>query len=100
MTEHNRDTAETRLVGTADRSTIAIPELALVVLIGASGSGKSTFAAHHFKPTEGLSSDAYRAIVSDEPNNLAATADAFGALHYIAGLRLASSQLTLIHATH
>jgi predicted kinase len=33
------------------------PELSLVVLIGASGSGKSTFARKHFLPTEVISSD-------------------------------------------
>ena len=43
---------------------ITIPELSLVVLIGASGSGKSTFARQHFKPTEMLSSDFCRGLVS------------------------------------
>lgn len=37
---------------------ISIPDFSLVVLIGASGSGKSTFAHTHFKQTEILSSDA------------------------------------------
>lgn len=46
-------------------STIRIPELALVALVGASGSGKSTFARAHFKPTEVISSDYCRALVSD-----------------------------------
>jgi protein phosphatase len=100
MTERKRDTADTRLKATADRDTLAIPELALVVLIGASGSGKSTFAARHFKPTEVLSSDEYRAVVSDDPNDLAASADAFAALHYIAGLRLARGKLSVIDATN
>lgn len=39
------------------RRTLAVPDLSLVVLIGATGSGKSTFAARHFRPTEVLSSD-------------------------------------------
>ena len=38
-----------------------IPDLSLVVLVGVSGSGKSTFAARHFKPTQVLSSDFCRA---------------------------------------
>ena len=37
---------------------LTIPDYCLVVLIGASGSGKSTFAARHFLPTEVVSSDA------------------------------------------
>jgi protein phosphatase len=52
---------------------LTIPELSLVVLIGASESGKSTFARAHFLPTEVLSSDACRALVSDDENNQVAT---------------------------
>lgn len=68
--------------------TIRIPELCLVTLVGASGSGKSTFAAKHFQPTEVLSSDWCRGLVSDDENDLAATGDAFDVLHYIARKRL------------
>ncbi|MCR6638280.1 MAG: AAA family ATPase [Sporocytophaga sp.] len=67
---------------------IKIPELALVMLIGASGSGKSTFARRHFKSTEILTSDFCRAIVSDDENDQSATEDAFSVLKYIAGIRL------------
>ena len=63
--------------------TLTVPELALVVLIGPSGSGKSSFAQKHFKPTEVLSSDYCRALVSDDENSLAATTDAFEVLHFI-----------------
>ena len=31
---------------------VRFPQLSLVVLIGTSGSGKSTFAKRHFRPTE------------------------------------------------
>ena len=71
---------------------LTIPELSLVVLIGASGSGKSTFARTHFKPTEVLSSDACRGLVSDDENDLSATGDAFDVLHFIAARRLARGQ--------
>jgi len=37
--------------------TFIVPELSFVVLIGVSGSGKSTFARKHFKPTDMLPSD-------------------------------------------
>src|SRR5579872_6749889 len=73
--------------------------MSLVVLIGPSGSGKSTFARTHFRPTEILSSDAYRGMVSDDENDLSATPDAFEALHYISGKRLARGRLTVVDAT-
>src|SRR5262245_13764250 len=79
---------------------IKIPELALVVLVGPSGSGKSTFGRAHFKPTEIVSSDACRALVSDDENNQEATGDAFEVLHFIAGKRLERGLLTVIDATN
>jgi polynucleotide kinase-phosphatase len=79
---------------------IKVPELALVVLMGASGSGKSSFARQHFKRTEILSSDECRALVSDDENNQAATPDAFDVLYYIAGKRLKNGLLTVIDATN
>ena len=79
---------------------IAIPNLSLVVLIGTSGSGKSTFARKHFKPTEILSSDFYRGLVADDENDQSATSDAFDVLHYIAAKRLAAGRLTVVDATN
>src|SRR6478736_8442601 len=79
---------------------ISIPELALVVLVGPSGAGKSTFARTHFKPTEVLSSDFCRGLVSDDENNQAATKDAFEILHFIAAKRLAAGKLTVVDATN
>ena len=81
-------------------TVLTVPELALVVLIGASGSGKSTFARRHFKPTEVLSSDFCRGLVSDDENDQAATSDAFDVLHYIARKRLAAGRLTVVDATN
>ena len=72
----------------------------LVVLIGPSGSGKSTFARRHFAPTQVLSSDYFRGLVSDDENNQAATGDAFDALHYVAGKRLERGLITVIDATN
>lgn len=79
---------------------IKVPELSLVVLIGASGSGKSSFAKKHFKRTEILSSDECRALVSDDENNQSATNDAFEVLYHIAGKRLKNGLLTVIDATN
>lgn len=79
---------------------IKIPKLSLVVLVGPSGSGKSTFARKHFLPTEVLSSDYCRGLVSDDENSQAATNDAFDVLHFIAAKRLARGHLTVIDATN
>jgi len=79
---------------------ITIPELSLVVLIGPSGCGKSSFARAHFKPTEVLSSDFCRGLVSDDENAQAATKDAFEVLHFIARKRLAAGRLTAVDATN
>jgi len=79
---------------------ITIPELSLVVLIGPSGCGKSSFARAHFKPTEVLSSDFCRGLVSDDENEQAATKDAFDVLHYVARKRLAAGRLTVVDATN
>ncbi len=76
-----------------------IPELSLVVLVEVSGSGKSTFAARHFAPTEILSSDVFRGLVADDPDDQSATADAFAALHHLAGVRLRRGRLTVVDAT-
>ena len=79
---------------------ITIPELSLVVLVGVSGSGKSTFSKRHFKPTEILSSDFCRGLVSDQENNQSATKDAFEVLQFIARKRLAAGKLTVVDATN
>ncbi len=79
---------------------ITIPELSLVVLIGASGAGKSSFAKKHFKSTEVISSDFCRGLICDDENNQTVSKDAFAVLHYIAAKRLAAGKLTVIDATN
>ncbi|AFY99388.1 polynucleotide kinase-phosphatase [Calothrix sp. PCC 6303] len=79
---------------------ITIPELSLVILIGASGSGKSTFARNYFQQFEVISSDFCRGLVSDDENNQASSKDAFELLHYITAKRLATGKLTVIDATN
>ena len=80
--------------------TMTIPDFSLVLMMGASGSGKSSFAARHFRPTEILSSDYCRGLVSDDETDQGATADAFDVLHYVAAKRLAARRLTVIDATN
>ena len=79
---------------------IAIPELSLVVLIGPSGCGKSSFGRKQFLPTEVVSSDACRGLVSDNENDQSATDDAFDLLHAIVRKRLGRGKLTVIDATN
>ncbi|MBI5945475.1 MAG: polynucleotide kinase-phosphatase [Chloroflexi bacterium] len=81
-------------------TTLTIPELSFVVLVGASGSGKSSFARKHFKSTEVLSSDFCRGLVSDDENDQSATKNAFEILHFIAARRLAAGRLTVVDATN
>jgi protein phosphatase len=81
-------------------TSLQIPELSLVVLVGASGAGKSTFAAKHFKATEILSSDGCRGLVSDDEGEMTATDDAFAVLHFIARKRLARGLLAVVDATN
>jgi protein phosphatase len=82
------------------KTHLNVPELSLVLLIGASSSGKSTFARKHFKPTEIVSSDNCRAIVSDDENNLASSNDAFDVARFITAKRLKNGLLTVIDATN
>ncbi len=79
---------------------ISIPELSLVLLVGPSGSGKSSFARKHFLLTEVVSSDFCRALVSDDENDQSATGDAFDLLHEIVRKRLARGRLTVVDATN
>lgn len=79
---------------------IAIPPRALVLLVGPSSSGKSTFARRHFRPSEILSSDAFRQLVADDENDQRATRDAFQALHLVASARLRRGRLTVVDATN
>jgi len=81
-------------------TAIDLPADALVVLIGASGAGKTTFAARSFRPTEILSSDAFRAIVADDKADQGATQAAFELLHLAARRRLERGRLTVVDATN
>lgn len=79
---------------------IRLPSDALVVLVGAAGCGKSTFAAAHFRPTQVVSSDACRALVSDDESDAAASRDAFALMHLIVEFRLKRGRLTVADATN
>jgi protein phosphatase len=81
-------------------TTIRLPEPALVVLIGAAGSGKSTFARRAFAPDEILSSDALRGLIAGDEADQGATNAAFGLLHRRLVQRLRAGLTTVVDATN
>jgi protein phosphatase len=86
-------------MSTVDKN-IELPDFSLVVLIGSTGSGKSTFAAKHFLPTEVISSDYCRSLVSDSETDQSVAGDAFDLVREIAGKRLKNRKLAVIDATN
>lgn len=78
---------------------LEIPQLSLVVLIGASSSGKTTLARRLFADSEVISSDACRAMVCNDEHSMEASGDAFELVHRIADVRLRRGLLTVIDAT-
>jgi protein phosphatase len=95
----NPPTADTH-GGRSVSPAIVLPADALVLLIGIAASGKTTFAARHFVPTEVLSSDAFRALIADDPSAQGATDDAFDLLHRLLEMRLRRGRLTVVDATN
>ncbi|MFI9332723.1 polynucleotide kinase-phosphatase [Kitasatospora sp. NPDC052868] len=79
---------------------LPVTDVSLVVLIGTSGAGKSSFARKHFLPTQVISSDFCRGLVADDENDQSASTEAFALLHHIVGMRLAAGRLTVVDATN
>lgn len=80
-------------------TVISIDDPSLVLLIGPAGAGKSTFASRHFAPTEIVSSDRMRGMISDDESDQSVTRQAFRLLHILTRMRLALSRMTVIDAT-
>ena len=76
--------------------TTPLPDPALVVLIGASGSGKSHWAADRYRPQEVVSSDHLRGVVGSGEHDLDASVDAFALLDQIVAARLRRGLTTVV----
>ena len=76
--------------------TNALPDPALVVLIGASGSGKSAWAAARYRSEEVVSSDQLRGVVGSGVHDLDASEDAFALLDQIVAARVKRGLTTVV----
>lgn len=84
--------------GTMQPLDTTILDPALIVLIGAAGAGKSTWAST-WPDTQVLELDWFRALVSDDAGCQEATADAAFALQAVLEARLARRRTTVVDAT-
>ncbi|AVH61742.1 MULTISPECIES: ATP-binding protein [Streptomyces] len=76
-----------------------LPDNALIVLIGASGAGKTTLAST-WPASQVLSLDGLRGVISDDPGCQDATGDAADVLKLILERRMARKLNTVIDATN
>ena len=95
----NAEVTDTGIAMAKERE-IKVPANGLVLLVGISGSGKSSFAAQHFLPTQVISSDFCRGLVADDVTDQTSTPDAFELLHTLVGIRLRRGLLTVVDATN
>jgi len=75
---------------------VVLPSPCLVVLVGMSGSGKSTWAAAHFAPEQIVSSDMLRAVVGAGEDDITASDDAFALLEQIVERRTERRLTTVV----
>ncbi|RYU09323.1 LLM class flavin-dependent oxidoreductase [Nocardioides iriomotensis] len=73
-----------------------LPDPALVVLVGASGSGKSTWAEQRYRAAEVVSSDALRGVVGSGRHDLDASTEAFALLDQIVAGRVRRGLTTVV----
>jgi predicted kinase len=79
--------------------TIRLVRPSVVVLSGPAACGKSTFAARHFRPTQIISSDHCRALVSDDERDQRFQPQAFALLHAIIEQRLSINRMCVVDST-
>ena len=73
-----------------------LPDPALVVLVGASASGKSTWAEGRYRRAEVVSSDALRGVVGSGRHDLDASTDAFRVLDLVVAARARRGLTTVV----
>ena len=79
--------------------TLTIPSPSLVVMVGAAGSGKTTFCLRNFRSRQIVSSDACRATLAGDAADQGVTPAAFALAHARAAERLRRGRLTVFDAT-
>jgi protein phosphatase len=79
---------------------VPIPAPALVLLVGAAGAGKSTFAGRHFAPETVLSSDELRLVIAGDATDQSRNSAVFRALHRTVATRLERGALVVVDATN
>jgi len=84
----------------APEDWIELPSAALVVLIGAAGSGKSAFAARHLPPESVISSDQLRAMMGRDEADQDVNDAVFERLQHAVDDRLRAAQLIMVDATN
>jgi protein phosphatase len=84
----------------SEEATVEWPDGSLILLVGPSGAGKSSWAADRFGEHEVLESDAFRAMVSNDPGDQGANADAFRLLHSVVRARLRRRLSCVVDATN
>jgi protein phosphatase len=72
----------------------------VIVLVGAAGAGKSTFARRHFPADEIVSSDDLRGAIRGDPTDQTVTRTAFRILHGQVTKRLAAGTSVVVDATN
>ncbi|HEX5095385.1 MAG TPA: LLM class flavin-dependent oxidoreductase, partial [Acidimicrobiia bacterium] len=75
---------------------VVLPSPCLVVLVGAAGAGKSTWAAEQFAPEQIVSSDALRAVVGAGEDDVGASDDAFSILDQVVEHRCKRDLTTVV----
>jgi protein phosphatase len=80
--------------------SLSIPSPSLVVMIGAAGSGKTSFCRRNFLPAQIVSSDACREMIAGDASDQGVTTAAFDLAHRITGERLRRGRLTVFDATN